>query len=179
MVPLWETTCPAHVYSVRSLLTTAIGRSLSRKRHFKHDSGRAAITVLCTGRQSHSFREHPAIAHHCIPECANISQLTWSTAAVRNAITSEQRDIAASHAVSTFLNMLLAKQPHSIIPLSKPKRTIKMCRNVLGRSTDNSTEHDSMSLGSHTHVNSMDDDTELVCFACAVHVQFKDFCAQV
>ena len=32
-----------------------------------------------------------------------------------------------------------------------------------------------MSLGSDTHVNSMDDDTELVWFAYAVHVQVKDF----
>ena len=76
--------------------------------------------------------------------------------------------------------MLLAKQPHSIIPQNKPKRTVKMCPNVLGRSTDNSTEHGSMSLGSDTHVNSMDDDTELVCFAYAVHIQFQDFlCADV
>ena len=75
--------------------------------------------------------------------------------------------------------MLLAKQPHSIIAQNKPKRTVKMCPNVLGRSTDNSTEHDSMSLGSHTHANSMDDDTELVRFAYAVHVQVKDFCARV
>ena len=73
LVPLWERTCPAHVCSVRSLLTTTIGRSLSRERHLKHDSGRAAITVLCTDRQSHSLRENPAVAHHCIPECANNS----------------------------------------------------------------------------------------------------------
>ena len=69
-----------------------------------------------------------------MPEFAEKSWLTWCTAAVRNAETSRQREIAPSHVVITLVKCAAVEAAPFKNSKNKPKRTAKMFPHVLCRS---------------------------------------------
>ena len=78
------------------------------------------MRALFTIGKSHWLRVDPTVAHLCrtwMPDSRKKSWLTWSTAAMWNAETSRQREIAPSHVVITLLKY---EQHHSRIPKTSP-----------------------------------------------------------